>query len=140
MSSFRRTLARPVTASTTVAVGQVVTISTAEFIPLLGPTDQPGTAAVKPAGIALTSAVDGTECTVCYDDECDGLFGANVAVGDELVAEYETGRLIPYVAATYVEGTEIWIVARALEGGVDGQNARVSVEIRSKTIPTAPAE
>jgi len=135
---FRHTLARPIDANSTIAVGQAVTIDTGALEPLDGPTNQAGTAAVKPAGIALTSAVDGTECTVCFSGECNALLGATVAVGDELVAEFATGRLIPYVIAAYVDGTEIQIICRALEAGIDGQQARVNVNIYGKTVPTAP--
>jgi hypothetical protein len=133
----RSTLARPIDAGAAVAIGQVVTESSGDLIPLVGATSQKVTAAIKPFGVALTSAAVGAECTTVFRGECNGRAGATVAAGDELVAEYETARLIPYDAGDYDEGSEIWIVARALEDAADGQQFRIDVDISLKTVPTA---
>jgi hypothetical protein len=133
----RSTLARPINAGDAVAIGQVVTEDSGDLTPLVGETDQPTTAAIKPFGVALTSAAVGAECTTVFRGECNGLAGGTVEAGDELVAEYETARLIPYTSADYDEGSEIWIVARALEDAADGQQFRIDVDIYLKTVPTA---
>ena len=133
----RKTLARPVLGGSAVAAGQVVTISSDALIPLVGPTDQAGTVAVKPAGIALTSATSTTECATCYEGSCMALAGDTIAAGDILVAEYETGRVIPFVDSAYTDGTVVWTVGRALEGASDGQMLRIETHITSRAIATA---
>lgn len=139
MALDRKTLARPVLGGAAVAAGQVVTIDTGALVPLDGPTDQAGTVAVKPAGIALTSATSTTECATCYEGSCMALAGATIAVGDILVAEYDTGRVIPFADSAYTDGAVVWTVGRALEGASDGQMLRVEVHITSRAIATAPA-
>ena len=67
------------------------------------------------------------------------LAGATIAVGDILVAEYDTGRVIPFADSAYTDGAVVWTVGRALEGASDGQMLRVEVHITSRAIATAPA-
>lgn len=136
----RKVLARPRSAGTGgCAPGQVLTISTDTLIVLQGPTDQPGTSAVKPAGIALKSALATEDCACCYEGSCMALAGDTIAAGDILVAEYNTGRVIPFADSAYTDGTIVWTVGRALEGGADGQMIRVEVSITSRAVATAPA-
>lgn len=137
--TVRVTMPRPLLSAEAIAVGQVVT-GTSTLSVLDGPTDQAGTAAVKPQGVATTSATDASEIVgVVTFGECDGLLGDTVAQGDILVAEYNTGRLIPFADSAYTDGTVIWTVGRALEGGADGQMGRIFVDIQSRAIATAPA-
>ena len=139
MALDRKTLARPVLGGSAVAAGQVVTIAHDALIPLVGATNQAGTVSVKPAGIALTSATATTECATCYEGSCMALAGDTIAVGDILVAEYQTARVIPFVDSAYTDGTVIWTVGRALEGASDGQMLRIETHITSRAIATAPA-
>lgn len=139
MALDRKTLARPVLGGSAVAAGQVVTIDTGALIPLVGATNQAGTVSVKPAGIALTSATSTTECATCYEGSCMALAGDTIAVGDILVAKYQTARVIPFVDSAYTDGTVVWTVGRALEGASDGQMVRIETHITSRAIATAPA-
>jgi hypothetical protein len=129
-------VARPVTAGEAIAVGLVVT-GTSSFTVLDGPTDQAGTAAVKPRGIAQTSAAASGDAVVVVErGDATALAGDTVAAGDVCVAEYNTGRLIPYSAAAYTDGTEIYTAGRAKEAATDGVLFQFDVDIQLHTIPT----
>jgi len=133
-------LAQPALSGAAIAAGQVLTIDTGALIPLVGPTNQAGTVAVKPAGIALKSAdAAGADVACANGGECMALAGDTIAAGDILVAEYLTGRVIPFADSAYTDGTVIWTVGRALGAAADGQRVAIQVHITSRAIATAPA-
>lgn len=133
-------LAQPALSGAAIAAGQVLTIDSAALIPLIGETNQAGTVTVKPAGIALKSAAASGEDVACANGgECMALAGDTVNVGDILVAEYNTGRVIPFADSAYTDGTIAWTVGRALEAGADGKLIAIQVHITSRAIATAPA-
>ena len=134
--------ARPVAADEDVLPGLAVYDDSGE-IKVLEESTQAGTLGLTPYGIAMTDDAGGV-AEVVTEGEVNALAGDKIAAGDLIVAQVDTGRLIPLdggLVATLTEGTVIWYVGRALEGASgDGVQFRAFVRPAMFTVPTAPAE
>lgn len=139
--TVRTILARPVAADTDVLPGLAVyddsgTITVAEE------STQAGTLGIVPLGIAMTDATGGV-ADVVAEGEVNAIAGAAIPAGSAIVAQADTGRLIPLnstLIGTLTEGAVIWIVGRALEAATgDGSQFRAFVRPAPFTIPTEPS-
>ena len=139
--TVRTILARPVAADTGVLPGLAVYDDKGE-IKVAEESTQPDTLGLVPLGIAMTDAAGGV-ADVVAEGEVNGLAGAAIPAGSAIVAQVDTGRLIPLDGAligTLTEGSVIWLVGRALEAATgDGSQFRAFVRPIPFTVPTAPS-
>lgn len=110
--------------------GTVVYVDGSGDIALVdGPTDQAGTAAVRPLAVAQASLASGAEAHgLLRNGPGVGLVGTGGwTLGDYLVAEYDEGALIAYDANDYSDGDVVHIVGEALETASAGAFGQVDV-------------
>lgn len=135
----------PTAVAEALSPGLAVTLDNDGKVVLLdGPTDQPGTAAVIPHGIAMrtepiTSATS-TNATaqILRRGQFTVVAGATdaAATGKFGVAQYNTGRVIPLAEASYVDGSTIYLLGRFLGPAVSGNPVQFEVDITPYTIGT----
>jgi hypothetical protein len=120
-----------------IAVGLVCGIATNK-IDIVDDATQATTVTVKPIGISATNATAADlEIAVVGGGDTPAVAGTGgFDIGDELVAEAATGKLIVYDESAYTDGQTVWIVARGLEKTAADARGLVRVSPRTTVVGT----
>lgn len=140
--TVRVIVARPVAADSDVLPGLAV-VDAAGTIEVIDESTAALAMAVKPLGVVMTNGA-GSVADVVAEGEVNALAGAELAIGDLVVVQANTGRLVPLsgtLIGTLDEGSVIWYVGRAL-GPASGNGVQFRCFVRPAlfTVPTAPDE
>jgi hypothetical protein len=120
-----------------ITVGLVCGIATGK-IGIIDHATQTTIVTLKPIGISATNATaTDLEIAVVGGGDTPAVAGTGgFAIGDELVAEAATGKLITYDESAYTDGQTVWIVARALEAASADARGLVRVSPRTTVVGT----
>lgn len=122
-----------------IAVGLVCGIDTGK-IDIVDDATQATTVTVKPIGVSATNATAADqEIAVVGGGDTPVVAGTGgFAIGDELVAEAATGKLIVYDESAYTDGQTVWIVGRALEAAAANARGVARISPRTTVVGTPP--
>lgn len=112
-----------------ISAGYVLSLSTNDVV-LADAATQATMAQTKVIGISAASAASGAACTYAVGGLVRAVAGDTIVEGDALVAQATTGKVIPFVTATYTDATTIWIIGTAKQDAAADGSVLVNVDPR----------